>query len=283
MIIPNVAGHYNAMLAGQIDVLGMARERNVQRAIRNKKINVTSGYNNFGGSNITWNNSKPPFNDIRIRKALFQALNRRVLTRINARIAATPANDTFGKFSPWHCPNTKWPKYDPENAKRLLAEYGKPVKFTFTTRAGANNSNLSEAMQAMWRRVGIDVSLKVGPRGPSYPRSAQQGKFEVFYAINGQVADPSMAHVNMHSSNPNNFSHVKDPELDAAIDRMRNAGSSRDARHKRSCELQQLLADKLYYIIWEPGGWNILTRARVKGVTPPVNLSLMAHRYRIEE
>ena len=171
------------------------------------------------------------------------------MTRINSRIAATPANDTFGKLSPWHCPKTTWPKYDPENAKKLLAEYGKPVKFTFTARAGANNSNMSEAMQAMWRKVGIDVSLKVGPRGPSYPRSAQQGKFEVFYAINGQVADPSMAHVNLHSSNPNNFRGVKDAELDRAIDKMRNSGASRDARYKAICVLQQLLADKLYYII----------------------------------
>ena len=34
MIIPNVAGHYNAMLAGQIDVMGMTRGYNVRRAIK---------------------------------------------------------------------------------------------------------------------------------------------------------------------------------------------------------------------------------------------------------
>ncbi|WP_235034890.1 ABC transporter substrate-binding protein [Roseomonas sp. 18066] len=108
-----------------------------------------------------------PFKDIRVRRALSLAIDRRTLTERLMEGAAAPASqllaDGFFGVSPRLQPD----RHDPEAAKKLLAEAGYPNGFSLTI-AGSNNRYLNDAkvVQAiapMLIRVGIEAKVATFP------------------------------------------------------------------------------------------------------------------------
>ena len=49
---------------------------------------------------------------------------------------------------------------DPAQAKKLLAEYGKPVSFVLGVSTSPHNSLAAQALQEMWKDVGINVEIR---------------------------------------------------------------------------------------------------------------------------
>src|SRR5262249_10295842 len=85
-------------------------------------------------SGITVRNDQPPFNDVRVRRAISQALDRQaIIEAVYLRGEATPAISR-GQIE-WSLPvdqlgaGAKDYQYDPKEAKRLLAEAGYPKGF----------------------------------------------------------------------------------------------------------------------------------------------------------
>jgi peptide/nickel transport system substrate-binding protein len=65
-------------------------------------------------------------------------------------------------------------KYDPELAKKLLAEAGYPNGFTFTldcpNNRYINDENICKALAAMWARIGLKVNVNAMPRATYFPK-----------------------------------------------------------------------------------------------------------------
>ena len=241
LIVPQQMSRFQALRAGQTDAAGILPwlEDDTQKGAG---LDVKKGLNNIGGLGLAWNNSKPPFNDFRVRRALIQALDRRALTGIITKVVKDPPNDMYGKGHPWHCPNIKWAPRDPAAASKLIAAYkkdtSKPVKATIFTPPLRDLQRVVEAMQQMWKKVGTDITIKAGPRGPSFGRNIQAGRYDFWWANFGQNADPSLLGLNFHSKNRSNLYKVNSPKIDAAIDKLLSA-RGRDARYAASCAYQQ--------------------------------------------
>ena len=124
---------------------------------------------------ITMNTTKPPMNDVRVRRAFNMAIdkiNYSKSRRITKPLSAfTPA----GMFPGY--PQPKGEGFDPEQARKLLGEAGFPVtkeddgsfhckafpveqvEFIFNT--NSSNRAMSEFMQAQWKQnLGITVPLR---------------------------------------------------------------------------------------------------------------------------
>ncbi len=109
--------------------------------------------------------SKPPFTDKRVRQALNYAVDvptiiQKVFMGYGKRVATYVGMQSFG-----YDPAVQPFPYDPERAKKLLAEAGYPNGFavTFDSYTGglADPSTLSEAVAGYLEKVGIKVSLNV--------------------------------------------------------------------------------------------------------------------------
>ncbi|MCP4756137.1 MAG: ABC transporter substrate-binding protein [Proteobacteria bacterium] len=110
---------------------------------------------------MSFMHAKGPCRDIRVRKAISHAIDRRALvmgTQFGlARIASALAPGNH-----WaHNPDLKPVAYDPELSKRLLAEAGYPKGITVKGIAETGDSTLASALKHMLMNVGIDWQVDI--------------------------------------------------------------------------------------------------------------------------
>ena len=127
---------------------------------------------------IGWNNSRVFFNNDKLRRAMTMAIDRRRIIEQNLSGMGVEIHGTFFINSEANDPNiTPWP-YDPDEAKRLLAEEGwydksgsgiiakeidgKQVPFSFTLTYYVKNpttKSICEYVSTALKEIGIDCKL----------------------------------------------------------------------------------------------------------------------------
>lgn len=115
-----------------------------------------------------------PFRDLRVRQALSLAINREAICARVMEGLAFPANQmvTAGVFG--HDPAIPAPVFDPERAKRLLAEAGYPEGFRMTIHGTSdrlvNDEKVLQALAQMVARIGIRAEVDVMLSTAFFPR-----------------------------------------------------------------------------------------------------------------
>src|SRR5262249_7322666 len=117
---------------------------------------------------------QPPFNDVRVRRAISQAVDRQALIEaVYVRGGPRPA---IGRgLAQWSLPidqlgeGAKYYQYNPKEARRLLAEagYARGLKTSLTGTSGYGRDQV-DAMQLVQRYlkdVGIEAELKLQEYG----------------------------------------------------------------------------------------------------------------------
>ena len=112
-----------------------------------------------------FNTKEPPFDDVRVRKALAMAVERDAITEKVLRTGEIPAYNlvppdagTYGEP-----PQVEWADmpYEErvEQAKALLAEAGfgpdNPLRFTLRYNTSENHKKVAIAVAAMWKQLGV--------------------------------------------------------------------------------------------------------------------------------
>jgi len=113
---------------------------------------------------------RKPFNDPRVRRAISMAIDRDKIVKYLYQGYSQTANGPLPSFIPGYDPSLKPVAYNPEQAKKLLAEAGAPnLSFTFLTYSVArsynpvNGQKLAEAIQADLLKIGVRTNIKVYP------------------------------------------------------------------------------------------------------------------------
>jgi peptide/nickel transport system substrate-binding protein len=124
--------------------------------------------------------AKNPFKDARVRKALSMAINRDAIADRIMEKKAVPAAQLLPDFFPGTSKKLKPLKYDPEGAKKLLAEAGYPNGFALTVH-GPNNRYINDAaicqaIAQFYSRAGIDAKVETMPSSVYFTR-ATKGEF----------------------------------------------------------------------------------------------------------
>ena len=174
---------------------------------------------------------KNPFKDLRVRKALYQAIDVEAIRTTVMRGLSIPTGVAVPSPTSAGLPESfdKRMPYDPAAAKTLLAEAGYPNGFGFTLTCPnnryINDEKVCTAVAAMWAKVGLDVKVDAMPRALFFPKAL---KLDVSAYIWGWGSDSGDAMDTLkpvlHSRNEvtgagnNNAGNYKVPELDALID-----------------------------------------------------------------
>ncbi len=113
-----------------------------------------------------WDTDRPndhPFGDVRVRKAMSLAVNRQEVADKLASGYGKPATlSSVSRVSDYFDHNVKPDPFDPEGAKKLLAEAGYPSGFAtklWDTGGGDVTSNFFLALSGYWRKVGVNANL----------------------------------------------------------------------------------------------------------------------------
>ena len=125
------------------------------------------------GSDVKGRN---PFKDLRVRRAVYQAINVDLIVHKVLRGQATPTGAFLSPRVDGSLPELdKRLPYDPAKAKALLAEAGYPNGFAVTLDCVniAYRENVCQAAAAMLTQVGIRTTLRSSPTNQFFPRLSQ--------------------------------------------------------------------------------------------------------------
>ena len=163
---------------------------------------------------------KPPFDKKEVRQAVCHAINRDQIIKTLLEGFASRLDGPLGPGQYGYDPNLK-PKlsYDPEKAKKLLAQAGYPngVDIELQTPVGRYtlDKQITEAMIPMLNAAGFRARL-LTPEWPTLWSSVQKGGIPFYYMGRGSVQDPSAAlHQYFHTGETPRigFSNAKLDEL----------------------------------------------------------------------
>jgi peptide/nickel transport system substrate-binding protein len=182
--IGNDATRVAALLSGEVDLMEPVPLQDVDR-VKSNSLTVLQGpelrtiflgmdqkrdellFSNVKGKN--------PFKDKRVRQAFYQAIDIEAIKSRVMRNASTPTAEMVGPGVRGFQPdmNKRLP-YDPEGAKKLLAEAGYPNGFEVAMNCPndryVNDAAICQAVAANLARIGVKINLQTETKVSYFPK-----------------------------------------------------------------------------------------------------------------
>ena len=185
-----------------------------------------------------------PFRDLRVRQALYHAIDIAAIQRVTMRGQSVPTGALFPEQVQGYDPaqDQRLP-YDPARARALLAEAGYPQGFGITldcpNNRYINDEQICQAVAAMWARVGVRTALKSQPLAPFFAQ-IQRADTSIYLlgwgvpTLDALYSFQSLLSTRDVSNNGDggtwNFGRYSSPAMDALIERMKTqSGPARQA------------------------------------------------------
>ena len=199
---------------------------------------------------VGFNTAQPPFDDVNIRLAFSQAIDKDKLVSLAFKDMMQPADGILPLGMPGYNEELIGLNYDIDEARELIANssYGDvsqlpPITITTAGWGGLISDSL-EAIVYQWREnLGVEVTVRqLEPERFLY--NLKEEKDEMFYI--GWVADyphpQDFLDVLFHSGNDNNYGEYSNPEVDDLLER---AGVEQDSSLSLALyqQAEQLLVD----------------------------------------
>jgi peptide/nickel transport system substrate-binding protein len=182
--IKNEATRAAALLSGEIDLVLDPSPQDLGRMRNNANLKVIDGIENrtiflgldqhrdeLPGSNVK---GKNPLKDVKVRKALYQAIDMDTIHRVTMRgLSQTTGALVAPQVNGWtESVNKRFP-YSLDASKKLLTEAGYPngfeVDFACPNNRYINDEEICQAITAMWAKVGIKAKLRTLPLVTYFP------------------------------------------------------------------------------------------------------------------
>jgi oligopeptide transport system substrate-binding protein len=304
---PSTDAALTAYQAGELDVMG-----SVQAGVPAQRLGEVRGQPGFQTIGTTairyigFNNALPPFNNVYVRQAFAQAVDKEAIARQVLDGTVAPA----GRILPSGFPGTGLAvtplTFDPVGARAALGLAGfvsgndlPPVTLTFD-RGDADLMGVAEALQRDWREtLGVDVRLEPVPLetliarldamivNPSDARTAMQMYLSVWGA---DYPDPqNFLSLQLHSGSPYNNGHWSSAEFDRLVDeadRM-SADGDQEQRFRLYRDAEQIAVSEVGWLPLYNPQVTLAIRPTVRGlvatVTPQGIVATDWTRVRVEE
>ncbi|PYM31000.1 MAG: hypothetical protein DME15_18990 [Candidatus Rokuibacteriota bacterium] len=238
---PDAATRLAAFRTGQSDIIWLASPSEVETVRKtNPAIVVQSYHNTLAPFGLALAQDRPPFNDVRVRRAVSMAIDRQrqVDTVYEGHgiagwgvpyIYYRDKAPTVKDLGPW------W-QYRPEEAKRLLAEAGHPRGFETTLFYYEYFPQMTSQVQLVQQELkkNLNIAVKITKLDyTTYYGRYVEGKWDGmswgFQSGHAVGLDERTYHY-MHSKSTKNFFRVNDPVIDELTTKLRRTPDRAEQR-----------------------------------------------------
>ena len=161
--IPDASAQTAALKAGDIDVIGWIGSPETAKVLaKDKRFKVLAGAST-SDTILSTNNKAKPFDNLKVRQAMAHAIDRKMIIDLAMSGYGTPIGSHWSPAAPYYVDLVGTYPYDPEKAKKLLAEAGYPNgfdavlkvpgKYAYSVRAG-------EVIVDQFAKVGIRLKME---------------------------------------------------------------------------------------------------------------------------
>jgi peptide/nickel transport system substrate-binding protein len=174
---------FAALASGQVDMLTGVPLELYDQVVADKKLEVVSRPARRAIFLVMGNKPGSPLADVRVRKAIYMAINEDEIIEKVMRGQAKPAPQIPDPATVGYNGELKRLPYDPEGAKKLLKEAGYEKGFTVTLTGPTDryimDKQICEAAAKYLAKVGIEVKLDLKPKSIFFPEVGE-GKLEMY-------------------------------------------------------------------------------------------------------
>ena len=195
-ITPDAAVRYAKLKAGECQVMPYPNPADLEQMAKEPGIKLMQ-QEGLNVGYLAFNTEKKPFTDKKVRQALSLAINKKAIIDAvfqgSGKIAKNPIPPTMWSYND----NIKDYPYDPEAAKKLLAEAGFANGFETNIWAmpvqrpyNPNARRMAEIIQADWAKIGVKAKI-VSYEWGEYLKRSKDGEHEtVLLGWTGDNGDP---------------------------------------------------------------------------------------------
>ncbi|HEY8367941.1 MAG TPA: ABC transporter substrate-binding protein [Thermodesulfobacteriota bacterium] len=271
--LPDPSAQMAALEAGDLDVIGYALSpENALKVKGNPALRLIEGRTTTEIT-VGLNNSRRPFSDVRVRRAIAHATNRKEIVDGAMFGFGTPIGSHMSPGERYYVDTSGTYPYDPERAKALLAEAGYPNGFEATFSLPAPypyERRAGELLAAQLAKVGIRLRLEVVEWTTWLTRIFRNADYDMTIIGHSEPFDIGIY------ANPGYYFRYDNPEFRALLEKGRKTLDEGE-RAKIYADLQRMLARDAVNDWLYSSPYLAATRATVQGwwrhqPTPSMNL-----------
>ncbi|MFO1270571.1 MAG: ABC transporter substrate-binding protein [Rubrivivax sp.] len=265
LTIKSDATRLAALASGEVDLVLDPPFQDIERLKSDPRLAITS-IPDLGQQYLTFDQArdelqdsdvkgKNPFKDLRVRKAVYQAINVDLILKKVLRGQGVPTGGFLSTRVDGSPPELdKRLPYDPAKAKALLAEAGYPNGFAVTLDCVniAWREGVCQAAAAMLTQVGIRTQLRSSPTNQFFPKLSQGSASFVEFGWTPNTDAWASLNALFRSYDKGglgsfNAGRYSNPKLDALIDAMR-VEPDLTRRRAMVAVVLRLLAEEIPYV-----------------------------------
>ncbi len=235
--IKNPATRVAALVSGEIDFVLDPPSTDLDRLRHTEGLKIIEGMENRviyigmdqGRDELLYSSvkGKNPFKDVRVRKALYQAIDIEAIKNklMNGQSVPTGAlvPSPLGSFNDPEV--EKRLPYDVTAAKKLMTDAGYGEGFEVTLDCPndryINDERICQALAAMWARINLKVRVNAMPKSTYFPKTEKLDVSLYMFGWGGSITDPEVTFTPIYRNRGENGvgefnrGNFKDDKLDA--------------------------------------------------------------------
>jgi len=228
-----------ALKAGDIDVIGyLASPETAIEFEKDPRFKIFNGVTT-GDVIMSTNNSRKPFNDVRVRRAMAYAIDRKAIIDGAMFGYGTPIGSHMSPINPNYLDLTWMYPYNPEKAKQLLAEAGYPNGFDAVIKLAPRydySKRSGEIIADLFRKVGIRLKIELIEWGQWIDRVYRNADYDLTVIGHVEAFDIGIY------ANPKYYFRYDNPRFREVIKRARQSVDP-ETQMKLYAAAQYILAD----------------------------------------
>jgi 4-phytase/acid phosphatase/peptide/nickel transport system substrate-binding protein len=274
-MMPDHQTRYAGLETGQIDMIWTDRGGAVEKAGKDPAL-VHYASQGTGAEIFILNTTKPPLDDVRVRRALALAWDQAVCVKLSYQDSIPAIQHPFGDEV--GCGNVNYPVHDLEKARELIADYGKPVKIECLHSNTQRGREQGELLQQFAKQIGVTVNPVGLAFGPVIKKVVTKNYQISTWRIPSRLDQGPTLYASLISSSRRNWSGYGSTELDALL-KEQNTATDPQKRDKLLCEIARQINEEVPFIYRGGRKFHVLAGKQVQGTVNFKNGILMVSEF----